>query len=380
MSDNTTVIESVPQRRSNAKRYIIISVIFILFILLAALIYFYFSLLRPKTAAEKLELKGYEFVRNIYGPTADDPFDRPHYVATDKDSNIYVADSGKGRIVKFDRNGRFLRTFGKKTDEPPHGDTKDLLQTPLGVSVADNGDVVIADRNMHKVVVVDANGNYKKSWQVMMPLIPKVVDNKIYLTTYGPFYIYDMEGNELVKWGKRGQLPETFDFPNGIEVDKKGNIYIADSNNNQIKAFTPNGTLMYAIGKKRTKPIDPEVDFDLLQGLTFDELGLLYSVDAFGFNIRVLSHLEKSPIQIVTSFGSDGSRDGEFTYPAGIAYLGDREFAVADEGNNRVQIIRIPVSEDMKKAADDTKTETAVPPPGKSILKRVFDILKRVFD
>lgn len=375
MSDSITTeptAQPTLKSRSKVKRNIIITVIFILFVLLAALIYFYLTLLRPKVTAEKPQIEGYQWVRSIYGLSADNPFKRPHYVTTDEAGNIYVADSGNSRVLKFSRSGNYLQTFGE-LGKIEAGDTKGKLVNPLGVAVAENGDVVVTDRNLHKVVIFDADGKYKRNWQVMMPLAPKIVKDKIYLTTYGPFYIYDMNGKELAKWSTRGQNPETFDFPNGVEVDSKGQIYIADTNNNQIKAFAPNGTLIYAVGKKRTKPIDPDVDFDLLQGLTFDELGLLYAVDAFGFNIRVLSHIKEAPVQIVETFGKDGIKDGEFTYPAGIVYLGNREFAIADEGNNRVQVVRIPVTEDMKKAAEETKVEAAVPPPSKSIIQKVID-------
>lgn len=341
--------------RSNRHRNIVLGLIIIFILTAIFLLYLYLKMLEPKRSVNRPVLKNYNWVTSIYGISETDRFKRPHDVAVDRQGNIYVADSGNARVVKLDNKGNYVKTIGKvfnaKSSVPPT-DSREFLANPLGVSVDPlNGDVYVTDRNLHKIVIYDQNGRYKKSWMVMMPLIPKVTGDRIYLTTYGPVFVYDKNGKEVAKWGRRGRDSKNFDFPSGVEADKEGNVYVSDANNNMLKALRKDGSLLYAIGGKSGKASPgTSIKLDLPQGLTYDDQGLLYAVDAFRFNIRVFSNADKKPVE-VTAIGTYGNYDGQFMYPSGIEYLGNRRFAVADEGNNRVQIIHVPMSREMVKAA-----------------------------
>lgn len=94
--------------------------------------------------------------------------------------------------------------------------------------------------------------------------------------------------------------------------------------------------------------------FLLPSGMTMDGSGRIVLVDPFRFRIAVVDPKTKDIAREPGSngrpgrqafYGDQGSADGFFNYPTGIAYDKTRDwFAVADTFNNRVQIVRIPGS------------------------------------
>ena len=64
----------------------------------------------------------------------------------------------------------------------------------------------------------------------------------------------------------------------------------------------------------------------------------LYFVDAFNGEI-VIANKKGEEVEKVGDWGHD---DGQFYYPGGIAYAGDRKFVIADKFNDRVQVVYIP--------------------------------------
>ncbi|HJX61909.1 MAG TPA: NHL repeat-containing protein, partial [Dehalococcoidia bacterium] len=63
----------------------------------------------------------------------------PRDVAVDAQGNVWVADTGTSRVLKFDANGAYLATLGGP------GSETGKLSEPVGVEVAANGDVYVAD-------------------------------------------------------------------------------------------------------------------------------------------------------------------------------------------------------------------------------------------
>src|ERR1700745_3419408 len=97
-------------------------------------------------------------------------FSRPTDVAWDPQGNIFVSDGyGNNRVVKYDKNGRFLKQVGseKRGSEPGE------LNLPHGLAVDAQGNVYVADRSNHRMQVFDNNlalkavyDNIGDSWTV----------------------------------------------------------------------------------------------------------------------------------------------------------------------------------------------------------------------
>ena len=79
-------------------------------------------------------------------------FSRPTDVAWDPQGNIFVSDGyGNNRVVKYDKNGRFLKQVGSEKA----GNGKDQFNLPHGIAVDAKGNVYVADRSNHRMQVLD---------------------------------------------------------------------------------------------------------------------------------------------------------------------------------------------------------------------------------
>ena len=87
---------------------------------------------------------------------AEDVFQRPTDVAWDAAGNIYVADGfGNARIAKFDKHGKFIKSWGSKGTDPGQ------FNTPHGLAIDAQGNVYVADTGNKRIQVFDGEGTLK---------------------------------------------------------------------------------------------------------------------------------------------------------------------------------------------------------------------------
>jgi sugar lactone lactonase YvrE len=92
-------------------------------------------------------------------PAAKYTFGRPTDVAWDPQGNIFISDGYvNARVVKYDKNGRFLKQIGSEKTGTAQGE----FNTPHGIAVDHNGDVYVADRGNNRMQVLDNNLNVKR--------------------------------------------------------------------------------------------------------------------------------------------------------------------------------------------------------------------------
>ena len=320
------------QDRSALKRYL--AIVGFLGLVLLGMLFLYNLLNKPPEVKGDDNPKGLTSLFSIYGFEGD-RLNRPTGVTTDANGNIYVADSEKHRILIFDSNGTFIDQFGDA------GQKKYELWYPNAVAVADNGQVFVACKQSNRIVIF--NADHKPIWQINVPapLALTIKNNRVYSTTMRGVMIGDVKGNLINNFGTRGPRVGQVDFPTGIAVDDKGTIYVADSLNYRIQAFTPEGKSLWTFGKpidKKNPLTDRFRTFDLPVSLTIDKDNILYVVDGLGGEITVLDTKGKQ----LDKVGDWGHNEGQFYYPEGIAYTGNETFVVADKFNDRVQVLRIP--------------------------------------
>jgi len=128
-------------------------------------------------------------------------------VEVDSRGNIYVLDGKMTRIVKFDRDGKFILRFGKKGQGPGEFGFPESM-------------VLDSDRNIYvlssgKVLVFDENGKYLQSFPYNFYGIDITLDNEENLIVLGPrddgiFHVYDRKGNYLYSYGSGFKVPGEF--------------------------------------------------------------------------------------------------------------------------------------------------------------------------
>jgi streptogramin lyase len=164
----------------------------------------------------------------------------PHGICVDKDGNIWVTD-GQGKdaighqVFKFNPDGKVLMTLGKAGVA---GDGPDTFNQPNDVAIAPNGDIFVSDGHSPgmgnaRVVKFTKDGKFIKQWgghgsgpgQFEVPhalafdsqgrlFVGDRANNRI--------QIFDQDGKFLAEW-------KQFSRPSGIYIDRNDIIYVTDS-------------------------------------------------------------------------------------------------------------------------------------------------------
>jgi len=137
-----------------------------------------------------------------------------------------------------------------------------------------------------------------------------------------------------------------FNEPDGLGIDTEGNLYIADSGNNEIRKATPTGVVTTLAGSTTAGSADgigAAAQFNNPGGsMAVDASGNLYVADINNHKIRKIT-----PDGVVTTLagsGTAGRLDGtgvaaQFRLPYGVAVDASGNVFVADYGNNLVRKI-----------------------------------------
>lgn len=186
----------------------------------------------------------------VAGAGADE-FNRPSDVAVAANGDIYVADGHAGdsnaRIVKFAKDGKFIKTWGKKGSAP--GD----LSEPHSIAIDAQGRVFVADRgDNNRVQIFDADGNFVAEWKHLGR------PSGVYVDGTDNLYVADTLPQGKREEGKRdgiwvasakdgkviaflpdiGLTKNASDTPEGVAADAKGNVYAAQTNSRNVRKYT----------------------------------------------------------------------------------------------------------------------------------------------
>ncbi len=174
---------------------------------------------------------------------AGDQFVRPSDVAWDAEGNIFVADGhgANARVAKFDRNGRFLLSWGSRGVEPGQ------FNIPHSIATDGQGNVYVADSGNKRIQVFDGRGAFKSQiTNVGVPMAICVSGGPhpyLYSSHSGDPYgmddaaIYKLEldGRIVGKFGKAGKLVKEFGLVNAIDCRTENEIYIGELTNWRVQ-------------------------------------------------------------------------------------------------------------------------------------------------
>ena len=171
-----------------------------------------------------------------------DQFNAPSAVVTAPNGDIFVADGHGGntnaRIMKFAKDGTFIKTWGKKGSGPGE------LDVPHTIAMDSQGRLFVGDRQNNRI------------------------------------QIFDQEGKFLDQWTQ-------FSRPSGVYIDAKDNIYVADSESASVSKNHDGWTRGIRVGSAKDGSLtalipDPDekaTTTSAAEGVAADAAGNIYGAE-----------------------------------------------------------------------------------------------------
>jgi hypothetical protein len=175
-----------------------------------------------------------------------DLFQGPSDVAWDAAGNIYVADGfGNARIAKFDKNGKFVKSWGSRGAAPGQ------FSTPRGIAIDAQGIVYVADSGNRRIQVFDADGNFKTAFlNVGTPaalcltpgprqyLYSSNSNPPTDIDVDGEIYKLDLNGKLVGRFGRAGKQLKEFGTVNAIDCRNENELYVGETGNWRVQKIT----------------------------------------------------------------------------------------------------------------------------------------------
>jgi DNA-binding beta-propeller fold protein YncE len=164
-------------------------------------------------------------------------FHEPNDVAFGRHGEIYVSQGhgqGESRILEFDANGNFLKTWGGEGEGPGQ------FNQPHSLITDSSGRLYVADRSNERVQVFDADGNFLREW--VYPGAPcglaLMADRRHLMLAHGhtgKILKLDLNGHVLGTTGSQGKGPNQYGEAHFVALDREENIYVADPLNWRVQ-------------------------------------------------------------------------------------------------------------------------------------------------
>ena len=242
-----------------------------------------------------------------------------HAVRFDRHDNLWVVDKGTNAVVKFDPAGYVVLNLGRR----PEGYEPHEHISPEDARPADGY----------------FNGPTDIGWDA---------DDNIYVSDgYSNSRIakFNKHGDWIKSWGTYGSEPGQLRLPHNMQVDRDGNVYVADRGNRRIQIFDSDGNLLRILylnapyDKTRhpvlgnLNPNRPDNTAPWTLCISDGPTQFLFAADEEPGRVYKMTLDGK----ILGMFGESGRRLGQFNWAHGLSCRSEDTIYVADLNNWRVQ-------------------------------------------
>ena len=257
---------------------------------------------------------------------------RPQSGTVDAQGRIYVTDVSNHAVFVFDQTAGTLQIWERAQQ------TRRFV-TPIGIAIGAGGQILVADADLGLVVRLDRDGNPIGSFGKGILNRPTGLARD---AARGRIFVSDTHAHDIKVFSDDGELLETLgargegdgaelNYPTHIAY-AKDQLYIADSMNARILVLDAQGKYVRTLGKRGlyvgelTRP----------KGVTVDGAGNIYAVESFYDNLLVFNKNG----EFLMPIGGTGKGVGQFYLPSGVWSDTQDRIYVADMFNGRVVIFQ----------------------------------------
>ena len=253
----------------------------------------------------------------------------PRSIVVDYSGALYIADSLNKKVVKLNQNGQFIKSWNSSTD---YGEVERLFYRNEKIYVLFPAAVCVLDTDLNLILQFDLpNNSYNYGICVDS-------DRSIYVLLANSILKYSTSDGVnyslSTQWGSSGSGPGQFGsgYMNNLVIDSFDNIYVPDGYK-RVQKFDKNGDFVLSIT-------------NLFQaysyiGLTIDTgNNILYVLDVF--NNQIYSYtLAGSYLKTINSKNKLFYYPSSIYYYNGYLYILDFNNCVPDVSNNRILKLKI---------------------------------------
>lgn len=278
-----------------------------------------------------------QFAFQIYGTFGDGQLLKPMAV-TVANERIYISDTGNNRIQVFDPEGKFLFRFGQV------GQGEGQFHFPYGIAGDAAGKIYVADLYQGKVSVFSPDGDFLHYFgddEAQKAIdgpggIFITEDNQLLLTdiNQSKILVFSIEeGKLLQEIGRFGRGVGEFHAPNGVAVDRQGQIWVVDTGNQRLQVFDAAGQFVKVVNGRAEEGGDSVLSnprgIGIRGGTAFVVSNLTHTVSAFN---------QKGEEEF--KLGGLGSLSTQLNLPNGLHVDSNGFIYITDTTNQRVVVYR----------------------------------------
>jgi streptogramin lyase len=169
-------------------------------------------------------------------------FQFPHCLVMDRSGDIWIVDGHSHQVFKFNTDGKVLMTLGKAGVA---GDGNDTFNQPSAVAIAPNGDIFVADghggNSNARIVKFTKDGKFLKTWG-KKGTAPGEFDtpHTLAFDSKGRLFVGDRANNRIQIFTQDGAFLEEwkqFSRPSAIYIDRNDAIYVSDSESREKEGY-----------------------------------------------------------------------------------------------------------------------------------------------
>ena len=232
-------------------------------------------------------------------------FEDPHGLFVDRDGNVWATDEKVSedkkvgvQVIKFSPDGKILMKLGKAG---VMGQGPDTFGAPSSVSIAANGDIFVADGHdgcecpNARIMKFSKDGKFIKAWG-KRGSGPGEFDglHGLALDSRGRVFVADRGNNRVQVFSPDGEFLaawKQFGRPSGLAIDQDDNLYVSDSqSNDKVNPVSKRGIRIGSVkdGKVTAFIPDPEPKgiTSTAEGLAVDRQGNVYGAENGSHDIK----------------------------------------------------------------------------------------------